>query len=141
MTDRISHIGVVVRDLESALIQWSQLGFREVRRLEVPQEAARSVFLTLDEEKGGFLVELVQPTDTENPDSPIARRLQRHGEGMLHMAIVTPDIEAARAKLDSAEIRYAVREGVSEPRDPRLIVSPRAANGIMIEYLTPRKGK
>jgi catechol 2,3-dioxygenase-like lactoylglutathione lyase family enzyme len=138
--NRITHVGVLVRDIDSAILQWSQLfDMHLVKRLEVPQEGVRSAFLSRDGSADYFLVELVEPTHPDDADNIVSRRLRDHGEGLLHLAMIDGDIAAARTRLLDGGARFAAREAVSDSGDERLIVSPKAANGVLVEVLSTRE--
>ena len=96
---RITHVGVLVHDLEAAIARWAQLfGYREIKRMEVPPEGLRSVFLSRDGTPDQFMVELVQVVDEADTANPVARRLREHGEGMMHLCMVDEDTGVAALK-------------------------------------------
>lgn len=134
---RITHVGVLVRDAEAAIAQWSRLfGLSEVRRLTIPQEGVRSVFLSRDGSETGFLVELIQPMNLDDSGNAAANRLREHGEGLFHLAIAEDDIAVARARLLDGGARFAACEPITDSGDERLMVSRREANGVLVEVLS-----
>lgn len=137
---RITHVGVLVHDLEAAIARWAQLfGYREIKRMEVPPEGLRSVFLSRDGTPDQFMVELVQVVDEADTANPVARRLREHGEGMMHLCMVDEDTGVAARELEALGVRLAVRPTSTGRGDDRLILSPRATNGAMVEILSERE--
>jgi catechol 2,3-dioxygenase-like lactoylglutathione lyase family enzyme len=137
---RITHVGVLVHDLEAAIDTWGRLfGYREIKRMEVPPEGLRSVFLSRDGTPDQFMVELVQVVDENDTANPVARRLREHGEGMLHLCMVDEDTGVAARELQAAGVRFAARPTATGRGDDRLILSPRATNGAMVEILSERE--
>jgi len=62
MLNRISHIGVLVNDIEAALRIWrDQLGFKKFSEARFEVEGIRSVFLSLSGRPGEMSIELMEP--------------------------------------------------------------------------------
>lgn len=137
---KITHVGVLVHDLEAAIAQWALLfGYREIKRMEVPPEGLRSVFLSRDGTPDHFMVELVQVLDESDATNPVARRLREHGEGMLHLCMVDEDTGTVARELAELGVRFAARPTSTGRGDDRLILSPRATNGAMVEVLSAKE--
>jgi catechol 2,3-dioxygenase-like lactoylglutathione lyase family enzyme len=85
MFQRISHIGVVVHDIDAALRIWRDgLGFKPFAEARFDVEGIRSVFLSLSGRPGEMAVELMQPLDETDMSNAVARRLATRGEGFYH---------------------------------------------------------
>jgi methylmalonyl-CoA/ethylmalonyl-CoA epimerase len=139
--DRISHIGVVVHDLDAALTIWrDRLGFEvfDERRFDV--EGIRSVFLSVSGRPGEMAIELMEPLDKTDMDNPVARRLATRGEGFYHLAVVTPDVGASRATLAKRGFRVIERPSVGGAAQGRWLIHPKAASGVMIEGIEEWSG-
>ena len=116
---KIDHLGIAVRDLEMALAPYRLLGL-EVHEFEtVEDQGVRTAVLPLGESR----IELLEPT---RPDSPVARFLEKRGEGIHHVAVGVNDVQAALAHLESRGIELIDRA----PRP--------GAGGAMIAFLHPR---
>ncbi|HJQ83648.1 MAG TPA: VOC family protein [Candidatus Binatia bacterium] len=134
MFDRISHIGVVVHDLESALRIWRDaLGFKQYAEARFEVEGVRSVFLSVSGKAGEMSIELMEPLDKGDMGNPVARRLAKNGEGFYHLALVTEDVAASGVTLRERSLPVLDRPPVGSATQGRWLVHPRAANGIMIE--------
>jgi methylmalonyl-CoA epimerase len=134
MFDRISHIGVVVHDLEAALRIWRDgLGFKPFAEARFDVEGIRSVFLSLSGQAGEMSIELMEPLDKTDMANPVARRLAKHGEGFYHLALVTDDVSASGRVLGERSFPVVDRAPVGDATQGRWLIHPKAANGIMIE--------
>ena len=85
----IDHIGIAVSSLESALRFWRDaLGLAAGAPEEVPSEGVRVVFLPMGESR----LELLEAL---SPESPIARFIDKRGEGIHHICFRVTDLETA----------------------------------------------
>lgn len=94
---QLHHVGIVVTDIEAAVARYQALGFAGAERFQLPQQGVVAVTFPA----GGGYVELIQPTD---PESPIARFLEKRGECLHHVAYQVPDLPATLARLTAAGI-------------------------------------
>ena len=134
MFERISHIGVVVHDIEAALRIWRDgLGFRQYAEARFEVEGIRSVFLSLSGKPGEMSIELMEPIHKADMGNAVARRLATRGEGFYHLALVTDDVAASAATLRERALPLIDRPPVGTAAHGRWLVHPKAANGIMIE--------
>lgn len=136
MIRRISHIGIVVRDLDSAVKLWTETyGLKVAHRLEIAVEGIRSVLVsaggTLDE----MAIELMEPTDQSDMSNAVARRLSRAGEGFYHLAVDVNEVAPSGAALREAGMTVYDRPPVGEGDATRCLVHPKSSNGVMVELL------
>jgi methylmalonyl-CoA/ethylmalonyl-CoA epimerase len=93
---RLDHIGIVVRDTESALRYFSEhLGLLVVHEelLDVPP--VRLTYL----ESGNAFIQLIEPRRT---DSELSRWLEEHGEGVHHLCFGVDDVSHTIRELSGA---------------------------------------
>jgi methylmalonyl-CoA/ethylmalonyl-CoA epimerase len=134
MFHRISHIGVVVNDMEAALRIWrDKLGFKQFSEAHFDVEGIRSVFLSLSGNAGEMSIELMEPVDKSDMNNPVARRLAKNGEGFYYLAVVTDDVSASGRALEEQSLPVINRPPVGAATQGRWLVHPKAASGIMIE--------
>jgi len=134
MFDRISHIGVVVNDIQQALSIWrDRLGFKQFAEAHFDAEGIHSVFLSLSGQPGEMSIELMEPFDKKDMTNPIARRLANSGEGFYHLAVVTGDVVVSGKTLAERSFPIIERPPVGKATEGRWLIHPKAANGIMIE--------
>ena len=130
----ISHTGIAVRDLDESIARYSLLtGDKNPLITEVPDQKVRVAIFSSNKNHyhSGGRIELLAPT---SPDSPIAKFLERRGEGLHHICIYVDDI-----KIKLAELKEIGAKLIDEtPRigaEGNLIafVHPSGFNGVLIE--------
>lgn len=134
---RLDHIGIAVRDLKAALTPYQQaLGLEPERVEEVPTESVQTAFFRL----GDTLLELLEPLDGSGP---IAGFLEKRGEGIHHLAVEVPDIEAAMARARVAGIRLLSEEPRPGAGGSRVcFLHPKDLGGVLLELVEqPQRGK
>jgi len=126
--DKIDHIGIAVKSLSEAIPIWTAiLGLNVSGEEEVPAEKVRVAFFG----EGPGRVELLEPTD---PDSPIARHLDRRGPGVHHVCLAVSDLEAALESAEAAGLEALpprIRPGAGGHRVA--FFHPRTTGGVLIE--------
>jgi methylmalonyl-CoA/ethylmalonyl-CoA epimerase len=132
MLDRIDHVGVAVRDLESAIsLYQGSLGMPLVHRETVTSQGVEAALLDV----GDGHVELLQPL---GDDTPVGRFLERRGEGLHHVAYAVDDIEATLARLREEGLELIDSEPRLGIRNSRVaFVHPRATGSVLTEIVEP----
>jgi methylmalonyl-CoA/ethylmalonyl-CoA epimerase len=125
---KIEHLGIAVKSLEtSKLIFGKLLGTPAYKEEEVASEGVKTVFFGTGPNK----IELLEAT---KPDSPIAKFIDKKGEGIHHVAFDVEDIkeEVKRLKLEGFTI---LNEEPKRGADNKWVVfvHPRDTNGVLIE--------
>jgi methylmalonyl-CoA epimerase len=134
---RIHHVGVVVRSIDDAFAFFRDaLGLPLLKEEAIPDQGVRAALLdlgspALSEVEGSFL-ELLQPTV---PDTGIARYLERRGEGLHHVCLEVPDIDAALAGLKAGGVPLV--DEVPRPGITGTIafLHPSALHGVLVELV------
>ena len=123
---RLDHIGIAVRSLEAAKI-YQLLGL-EVGHVEtVETQKVKTAFLSV----GDSNLELLEPT---SPDSPIAKFIEKRGEGIHHICLRVDDIESHLERLKAAGYRLVNEAPVPGAHGCRVaFLHPSAGNGVLIE--------
>jgi methylmalonyl-CoA/ethylmalonyl-CoA epimerase len=116
----IEHIGIAVLNLDDSVSFYEKVfGLKCYSIEEVKDQKVRTAFFMVGQTK----IELLESTD---PEGPIAKFIEKKGEGVHHIAFVVDDIEA--------HLKHAEKEGVklidSNPR--------KGAEGLDIAFLHPR---
>lgn len=125
---RIEHIGIAVKDLSTAEQVYARLlGTSSYKRETVESEGVVTSFFQVGPNK----VELLEST---RPDGPIARAIQKRGEGIHHIAFEVEDIKAEMARLKGEGFQL-LSEEPKPGADNKLVcfVHPRSANGVLVE--------
>jgi methylmalonyl-CoA/ethylmalonyl-CoA epimerase len=124
----LDHVAILVSDLEAAVKLYREVyGLPEPEVEEVPTEKVRVAIFG----HGAGRIELVSPS---GPDSPMARALEKRGEGLHHLCIEVPDIEAAMAGLrqrGAPLLDQAPRPGAGGARVA--FVHPKGNRGVLLE--------
>jgi methylmalonyl-CoA/ethylmalonyl-CoA epimerase len=125
---KIDHLGIAVRDMAAAAQRFETLlGARPGGEEVVPTENVRVKFFSVGESR----FELLEPT---SPASPIAKFLEKRGEGIHHVCLSVSDIGAEVARLRAAGFEFvgdAPRPGAGGHKVA--FVHPRSAGGILVE--------
>src|SRR5690606_11010866 len=86
MMRKIEHIGIAVKSLQDSNLLFEKLlGTAAYKEEEVASEGVRTSFFM----SGPNKIELLEAT---NPDSPIAKFLEKKGDGIHHIAFDVEDI-------------------------------------------------
>jgi methylmalonyl-CoA/ethylmalonyl-CoA epimerase len=126
---RIDHTGIAVRDMDEALARYKRIyGLEPSERVTVVDQHVEVAFLPVSDTR----VELVQPTDME---SGVARFLQKHGEGLHHIAFLVEDIHRELKRLRDEGVELIDREPREGPHGLIAFVHPRGNGGILVELV------
>jgi methylmalonyl-CoA epimerase len=124
----IDHIGIAVSNLMESLAFWqSALGIELHGIEEVAEQKVRTAFLPVDDTE----VELLEPAGL---DSPVAKFIEKRGEGLHHVAIRVDNIDAALAELKAKGVQLideVPRKGAGGARIA--FVHPKATHGVLLE--------
>jgi methylmalonyl-CoA/ethylmalonyl-CoA epimerase len=129
MPRKIDHIGIAVASLEEALPFYrDSLGMAFNGIEEVAEQKVRVAFLQIGESK----IELLEPTSGE---SPVAKFLEKNGQGVHHLAYEVEDIEAEIARLEGEGIKMIDRSPRNGAHGARIaFVHPRSSGGVLTEF-------
>jgi methylmalonyl-CoA/ethylmalonyl-CoA epimerase len=125
---RIEHIGIAVKDLNAAEELYRKLlGTPSYKRESVESEGVITSFFQVGPNK----IELLEST---RPDGPIAKAIEKRGEGIHHIAYEVADIHAEMARL-RAEGFTLLNEEPKRGADNKLVcfVHPKSAGGVLVE--------
>ena len=126
--DKIEHIGIAVKDLETSNALFTKLfGIGNYKVEEVVNEGVKTSFFKAGPNK----IELLEAI---NPESPIAKFIEKKGEGIHHIAFAVTDIISEIARLKS-EGFVILNETPKKGADNKLVafVHPKSSNGVLIE--------
>ncbi len=125
---KIDHIGIAVKDLAQSLKFYEGiLGLKAEGEEVVAEQKVKVAFLPT----GDSELELLESTE---PDGPIAKFIEKKGEGIQHVALRVDDIEAALARCKEAGIKLideTPRYGAGGAKIAFL--HPKSTGGILLE--------
>ncbi|MBU2567662.1 MAG: methylmalonyl-CoA epimerase [Elusimicrobia bacterium] len=126
----VAHIGLAVKNIESSVKLYRDILKLEFRGVEdLPRAKVRVAFFVAGDTK----IELLEALA---PDSPIAKFIEKNGEGIHHIAFSTDDIEKSLKEIAGEGytlIDTKPREGAHGSRVA--FVHPRSCNGVLIELV------
>ncbi len=125
---KIEHIGIAVKDLKKGnKLYETLLGVAPYKMEEVASEHVNTSFFQTGESK----VELLEATD---PDSAIAKFIEKRGEGIHHVAFEVEDIKKEMKRLEKEGFRL-LNKKPKKGADHKLVcfIHPKSANGVLVE--------
>lgn len=126
---RLDHVAVAVRDLAEAVRRYGAVGLRCEHVEDVASEGVRVAFLPA----GEVALELLQPLDSEGP---VARFLRARGEGLHHVALRVPDLNAALEAARAAGLRVLEPAPRAGSRGRRVaFLHPKDTGGVLLELV------
>jgi len=126
--NKIEHIGIAVKDIEKSNTLFASLfGEKHYKIEDVLSEGVKTSFFQVGPNK----IELLEAT---NPDSPIAKFIEKKGEGIHHIAFGVENIESEIERLKNKGFTI-INETPKKGADNKLVVflHPKSTNGILVE--------
>ncbi len=122
----LDHIGIAVRSISNSSI-YQALGLEVEHEEIVETQKVKTAFLPV----GDSTLELLEPT---SPDSPVAKYIEKRGEGIHHLCFRVDNIEEHLERLKAAGYRLINEHPVSGAHGCRVaFLHPSAGNGVLIE--------
>lgn len=131
---KLEHIGIAVKNLAQSNELFAKLlGKPHYKIEEVESEGVRTSFF----EVGGIKIELLEAT---RPDSPIAKFIEKKGEGIHHLAFDVEPIESKMTELSQQGFSL-LSDKTKHGADNKEIVflHPKTTNGVLVELCQERK--
>jgi len=129
----IEHIGIAVKNLKAANIKYETLFNASPYKIEkVQSEGVTTSFFKV----GSSKIELLEAND---PESPIAKFIDKRGEGIHHIAYLVNDIHSEINRMINEGFEL-IGEGPKEGADNKLVCffHPKSMNGVLTELCQER---
>lgn len=130
---KISHIGIAVSNLNTAIRTYETLGFRVEKIEKISDMDVRVAFLSMGAmgAMGNTRIELLEPLSKE---SVIAKFIEKKGEGIHHICVEVKDIHKALQELKDQKFNL-VYEVPKRGAENTLVsfVHPKSTHGVLIE--------
>ena len=128
MVKKVDHIGVAVSNLEETLKFYQEIMGLNLQGIEVVEEQKVKVaFLPI----GDTEIELLESTDKEGP---IAKYIEKKGEGIQHIAYRVDNIEKALNEMRSKGIRLIDEKPRYGAGGAKIaFLHPKSTHGVLIE--------
>jgi len=126
---RLDHIGIAVQSIAVARTFYESLGLRIMAEEIIEHEQVKIAMLPLGETRLELLEATAEP-------SAIAKFIAKRGEGLHHIAIQVPDVDAVFTRMQVDGLRLAsdsVRIGAGGHR--YFFVHPASAGGVLVEIV------
>ena len=126
--EKLEHIGIAVKNIDQANKLFAKLLGREHYKIEdVNSEGVRTSFFEI----GGVKIELLEAT---RPDSPVAKFIDKRGEGIHHMAFEVSDINKS-LKVYADKGFHVLNQEAKMGADNKMVffLHPKSTQGVMIE--------
>ncbi|KAA3645752.1 MAG: methylmalonyl-CoA epimerase [Bacteroidetes bacterium] len=130
---KIEHLGIAVKNMEaSAKLYEALLGKPSYKSEMVESEGVNTMFFKVGESK----IELLEAT---NPESPIAKFIEKRGEGIHHIAYDVEDIYKEIERLKNAGFEM-IHNSPKNGADNKLIafLHPKSSGGVLVELCQER---
>lgn len=128
MIKHISHIGIAVKDLDEGIAFYQKLGLVLEGTEEVPSQMVKVAFFPV----GDTRIELLAPTSEE---SPIAKFIEKKGEGIQHIAFAVEDLPQALKETEEDGIRLIDKEPRPGAHGADIaFLHPKSTGGVLIEF-------
>ncbi|MDZ4185265.1 MAG: methylmalonyl-CoA epimerase [Desulfuromonadales bacterium] len=128
MTKKINHIGVAVRSIDAATPFYRDILGMVFEGMEVvAEQKVKVAFFSVGESR----IELLEPTAD---DSPVAKFLEKNGEGTHHVAYEVDDLVATLARLKAAGVRLIDEVPRCGAHGTKIaFLHPKASGGVLTE--------
>lgn len=130
---KIEHLGIAVANLEESIQLYEQLLNTSCYKIEeVGSEFVKTAFFKVGESK----IELVAATD---PQSPIAKYIEKRGQGIHHIAFDVEDIEVEIERLEEKGFQM-IQRTPKNGADNKIIafLHPKSTNSVLVELCQER---
>jgi len=130
MITKINHIGIVANSIDKILKLYTEVLGLSVKDIEVIKDFnTRIAILPVGESK----IELLESTD---PEGPIAKHIEKFGEGLHHIALEVVDIEDALKKLSEHGIPLIDEKPRKGTENTRIaFLHPKGTGRVLLELV------
>jgi methylmalonyl-CoA/ethylmalonyl-CoA epimerase len=131
---KLEHIGIAVKNLDKSNKLFAKLLGKEHYKIEdVPSEGVRTSFFDI----GGVKIELLEAT---RADSPIAKFIEKRGEGLHHLAFDVDDIKTQMRQTEEEGFLVLQKEP-KQGADNKLVnfLHPKTTNHVLIELCQEKR--
>ena len=125
---KLEHIGIAVKNLDQSNKLFAKLlGRKHYKVEEVNSEGVKTSFFEI----GGVKIELLEAS---RPDSPVARFIEKRGEGIHHLAFEVSDLTES-LKTYTQEGFQVINQQPKQGADNKMVcfLHPKSTQGVMIE--------
>ncbi len=131
---KIEHIGIAVKNLDEAIILYEKLLHTKCYKIEeVINQKVKTAFFQI----GNSKIELLEATDSE---SPIAKFIEKKGEGLHHIAFATDDVQLSVITLENENFTLIDKlPKIGADGMEIAFIHPKSTCGVLTEFCSPLK--
>lgn len=128
MIQNLNHIGIAVRDLDASAALFSKIfNVDSMHRETVPEQKVSVASFKV----GNVILELTAPT---SDDSPIAKFIEKRGEGIHHIAFAVDNVNSELVRLSGEGIQLVNKTAVEGAHEMLIaFLHPKSTNGVLME--------
>ena len=131
MFTKIHHVGIVVRDIDTAYAFYRDTLSLPVHKEDIIQDqGVKAALLTIGESE----IELLQPIAD---NTGVARFIEQRGEGLHHLCFATDDVAAALATAKTKGLPVIDQQPRPGLAGMICFLHPKASHGVLVEYAQP----
>ena len=130
MIKRIAYIGIAVKNLEQARKKFTENLDSSIIRIGTSEiDHVKNTYLTVGED----VFELIEPN---SPESPVAKFLERRGEGVQYIGLEVTDLDETMKELRGRGFRFVSEEPVEYPNGSRwAFIHPKEMFGVLFALI------
>ncbi len=124
----LNHIALAVKNISDSLKIWQELfGFELLKIVDVPEQKVKVAILEMSD----VHIELLEPL---NPESTVAKFIEKRGEGLHHLAFEVDDIEKALKELKESGVKLIDEKPRKGAMDSKIaFIHPSSTGGVLVE--------
>ncbi len=129
MIKKIDHIGIAVKSLTEMVPFYEKtFGLKCEHIEEVASQKVKTAFFDV----GGVHIELLEPTAD---DSPIAKFIEKNGEGVHHLALCSDDVQIQLDQAKDAGCRLINETPMAGAHGKKVaFLHPKSTHGVLTEF-------
>ena len=130
MIKKIAYVGIAVNNIEQARESFTQkLGSKIIRAGTSDIDKVKNTYLALGED----VFELMEPY---SPESPVARFMERRGEGVQYIGLEVMALDETVAELREKGVRFTSEKPVEYPNGSRwAFIHPKEMHGVLFALI------
>jgi methylmalonyl-CoA epimerase len=129
MLKKIDHIAIAVSSIDDALKVFGEVfGLKAEHIEEIPDQKVKAATVRI----GDVNIEFIEPTD---PESGVAKFVEKKGEGIHHIAVEVADIDAELKALENRGVALIDKQARKGLAGKIAFLHPKSTKGVLMELV------
>jgi methylmalonyl-CoA epimerase len=129
MLKKIDHIAIAVSSIDDALKVFGEVfGLKAEHIEEIPDQKVKAATVRI----GDTNIEFIEPTD---PESGVAKFMEKKGEGIHHIAVEVADIDAELKALEGRGVALIDKQARNGLAGKIAFLHPKSTKGVLMELV------